>query len=176
MPAYVITVLFAYVLYHFREAGPNPGHSWLGLARNLTLTQIYCDGYLGKYLHQGLTQMWSLAVEASFYVILPLLAYGLLVLICRRRWQPRLMLGALAALALISPAWLVLVHADHWFPDGARLWLPTYLAWFLGGMALAVLQAMGCAGTPSWPYRWRRYVISSSRPPSPVRPRPLPPR
>ena len=41
MPAYVITVLFAYVLYHYREAGPNPGHSWLGLFRNLTLTQIY---------------------------------------------------------------------------------------------------------------------------------------
>ena len=143
MPAYVVTVLFAYVLYHFREAGPNPGHTWLGLARNLTLTQIYCNGYLGKYLHQGLTQMWSLAVEAAFYVALPLLAYVLLVLICRRRWQPKLMLGALAGMALISPAWLVLVHTDHSFPDGARLWLPTYLAWFLAGMALAVLQAMG---------------------------------
>ncbi len=143
MPAYVITVLFAYVLYHYREAGPNPGHSWLGLVRNLTLTQIYCDGYLGKYLHQGLTQMWSLAVEASFYVVLPLLAYVLLVLICKRRWQPRLALGTLAGLTLISPAWLVLVHADHFFPDGARLWLPTYLAWFLAGMMLAVLQAMG---------------------------------
>ncbi|CPR09767.1 acyltransferase, putative [Mycobacterium bohemicum DSM 44277] len=143
MPAYVITVLFAYVLYHFRQAGPNPGHTWLGLVRNLTLTQIYCNGYLGKYLHQGLTQMWSLAVEAAFYVALPLLAYLLLVLICRRRWQPRLMLAALAGLTLISPAWLVLVHADHWFPDGARLWLPTYLAWFLGGMMLAVLQGMG---------------------------------
>ncbi len=143
MPAYVITVLFAYVLYHFRQAGPNPGHTWLGLVRNLTLTQIYCNGYLGKYLHQGLTQMWSLAVEAAFYVALPLLAYLLLVLICRRRWQPRLMLAALAGLTLISPAWLVLVHADHWFPDGARLWLPTYLAWFLGGMMLAVWQGMG---------------------------------
>jgi peptidoglycan/LPS O-acetylase OafA/YrhL len=44
---------------------------------------------------------------------------------------------------LISPAWLILVHTDHWFPDGARLWLPTYLAWFLAGMMLAVLQAMG---------------------------------
>ncbi|MGF2953172.1 acyltransferase family protein [Mycobacterium sp. THU-M116] len=146
MPAYVITVVFAYVLYHFRAAGPNPGHSWLGLARNLTLTQIYCDGYLGKYLHQGLTQMWSLAVEASFYVVLPLLAYALLVLVCRRRWRPRLMLGALAGLALCSPAWLVLVHTDKAFPDGARLWLPTYLAWFLGGMALAVLQGMGVRG------------------------------
>ena len=146
MPAYVVTVLFAYVLYHFRHAGPNPGHTWLGLVRNLTLTQIYCNGYLGKYLHQGLTQMWSLAVEAAFYVTLPLLAYLLLVLICRRRWQPRLVLGALAGLALLSPAWLVLVHTDHWFPDGARLWLPTYLAWFLGGMALTVLQQMGARG------------------------------
>jgi peptidoglycan/LPS O-acetylase OafA/YrhL len=143
MPAYVITVLFAYVLYDFREAGPNPGHTWLGLARNLTLTQIYCNGYLGKYLHQGLTQMWSLAVEAAFYVSLPLLAYVLLALICRRRWQPKLVLGALAGMMLISPAWLILVHTDHWFPDGARLWLPTYLAWFLAGMMLAVLQAMG---------------------------------
>jgi peptidoglycan/LPS O-acetylase OafA/YrhL len=146
MPAYVITVLFAYVLYHFREAGPNPGHTWLGLVRNLTLTQIYCNGYLGKYLHQGLTQMWSLAVEASFYVLLPLLAYVLLVLVCRRRWQPRLLLGVLVAMTLISPAWLILVHTDHLFPDGARLWLPTYLAWFLAGMLLAVLQAMGVRG------------------------------
>jgi peptidoglycan/LPS O-acetylase OafA/YrhL len=143
MPAYIITVLFAYVLYDFREAGPNPGHTWLGLVRNLTLTQIYCNGYLGKYLHQGLTQMWSLAVEAAFYVSLPLLAYVLLVLICRRRWRPKLVLGALAGMMLISPAWLILVHTDHWFPDGARLWLPTYLAWFLAGMMLAVLQAMG---------------------------------
>src|ERR1700759_4061302 len=89
MPAYVVTVLIAYVLYHFRHAGPNPGHTWYGLFRNLTLTQIYCNGYLGKYLHQGLTQMWSLAVEASFYLVLPLLAYLLLVLITKRRWQPR---------------------------------------------------------------------------------------
>ncbi len=84
MPAYVVTVLIAYVLYHFRHAGPNPGHTWYGLFRNLTLTQIYCNGYLGKYLHQGLTQMWSLAVEAAFYVVLPLLAYLLLVLVSRR--------------------------------------------------------------------------------------------
>jgi peptidoglycan/LPS O-acetylase OafA/YrhL len=146
MPAYVITVLFAYVVYHFRTAGPNPGHTWMGLLRNLTLTQIYCNGYLGKYLHQGLTQMWSLAVEAAFYVALPLLAYVLLVLVCRRRWRPKLVLGSVLGLTLISPAWLTVVHTDHAFPDGARLWLPTYLAWFLAGMALAVLQRMGVRG------------------------------
>ena len=163
MPAYVITVLFAYVLYHFREAGPNPGHSWIGLLRNLTLTQIYANGYLGKYLHQGLTQMWSLAVEAAFYVALPLLAF-LLVLICRRRWQPKVLLGALAGLMLISPAWLILVHTDHWFPDGARLWLPTYLAWFVAGMLLAVLQAMGvrCYAFAAIPLAVISYFIVST--------------
>ena len=46
----------------------------MGLFRNLTLTQIYTDNYLYSYLHQGLTQMWSLAVEVAFYVVLPLLA------------------------------------------------------------------------------------------------------
>ena len=46
MPAYVITVLIAYAIYHFRTAGPNPGHTWMGLLRNLTLTQTYTDNYL----------------------------------------------------------------------------------------------------------------------------------
>ncbi|MCY0609752.1 hypothetical protein OVV29_29835, partial [Klebsiella pneumoniae] len=113
------------------------------LFRNLTLTQIYTDGYLGAFLHQGLTQMWSLAVEVAFYLALPALAYLLLVLVCRRRWQPRLLLATMAGLTMISPAWLILVHNTHWMPDGARLWLPTYLAWFVGGMMLAVLAAMG---------------------------------
>ena len=143
MPAYVVTVLVAYALYHSRTAGPNPGHTWMGLFRNLTLSQIYTDNYLYSYLHQGLTQMWSLAVEVAFYVVLPPLAYLLLVVLCRRRWRPRLLLTGLAALALITPAWLILVHTTDFLPDGARLWLPTYLSWFIGGMMLAVLQPMG---------------------------------
>ncbi len=93
MPAYVVTVLAAYLLYHFRTAGPNPGHTWEGLFRNLTLTQIYTDNYLYSFLHQGLTQMWSLAVEVAFYVVLPLLAYLLLVVLCRRRWRPATVVG-----------------------------------------------------------------------------------
>ena len=143
MPAYIVTVLIAYLVYHFRDAGPNPGHSVEGLIRNLTLTQIYTDGYLGSFLHQGLTQMWSLAVEASFYVALPALAWLLLVVVCRRRWRPRALLIGLAALALITPGWLVLVHGTDLLPDGARLWLPAYLLWFVGGMLLAVLQVVG---------------------------------
>ncbi|WP_137144417.1 acyltransferase [Mycolicibacterium sp. CR10] len=143
MPAYAVTVIAAYLLYHFRSAGPNPGHTWEGLFRNLTLTQIYTDNYLYSFLHQGLTQMWSLAVEVGFYITLPLMAYLLLVLLCRRRWRPGLLLAGLAGLAMVSPAWLILVHTTDFLPDGSRLWLPGYLAWFVGGMLLAALQPLG---------------------------------
>jgi peptidoglycan/LPS O-acetylase OafA/YrhL len=143
MPAYAITVIAAYLVYHWRTAGPNPGHTWEGLFRNLTLTQIYTDHYLYSFLHQGLTQMWSLAVEVAFYVALPALAYLLLVALCRRAWRPRLLLAGLAGLAVISPAWLTLVHITDFLPDSAPLWLPTYLMWFVGGMLLAVLAALG---------------------------------
>jgi peptidoglycan/LPS O-acetylase OafA/YrhL len=143
MPAYVVTVLAAYLIYHFRDGGPNPGHTWWGLFRNLTLTQIYTDNYAFALLHQGLTQMWSLAVEVAFYVALPALAYLLLVMLCRRQWRPWLLLAGLGVLAALSLGWMVLVHTTDTLPDGAKLWLPGYLVWFLGGMLLAVLSAMG---------------------------------
>lgn len=169
MPAYVVTVLLAFAIYHFRDAGPNPGHSWYGLLRNLSLTQIYTDAYMFSHIHQGLTQMWSLAVEVAFYVALPLLAWLLLVVVCRRRWRPWLLLTGLVVLTLISPAWMVLVHsADHGggvhLPDGARLWLPGYLAWFLGGMMLTVLSAMGvrCYWFIAIPLALVCYVIAST--------------
>jgi peptidoglycan/LPS O-acetylase OafA/YrhL len=54
-----------------------------------------------------------------------------------------LLLTGLAVLALITPAWLILVHTTDFLPDGARLWLPTDLRWVLGGRTGAVLQAMG---------------------------------
>jgi peptidoglycan/LPS O-acetylase OafA/YrhL len=143
MPAYAVTVVAAYLVYHFRTAGPNPGHTWEGLVRNLTLTQIYTDNYLYSFLHQGLTQMWSLAVEVAFYIALPALAYLLLVVLCRRQWRPWLLLTGLAVLAAASPAWMWLVHNTYFLPDGAKLWLPGYLAWFIGGMLLAALQPLG---------------------------------
>ncbi|TMS55748.1 acyltransferase [Mycobacterium sp. DBP42] len=143
MPAYVVTVLIVYGIYELRPVQPNPGHTWTGLLRNLTLTQIYSDNYFTDYLHQGLSQMWSLAVEVVFYAVLPLLAYLLLVMLCRRRFRPIPLLAGLAALAVVSPLWLVLLHNAEWMPVGGGTWLPHYLIWFVGGMTLAVLGAMG---------------------------------
>ncbi|GAA2781454.1 acyltransferase family protein [Mycolicibacterium pallens] len=151
MPAYVVTVLVAYGVYTFYSTGPNPGQSWSGLIRHLTLTQIYTDNYLLTYLHRGLSQTWSLAVEAAFYVALPLLAYVLLVVVCGDRWQPARLLAGLAGLAAISPLWLFVLTTTDWLPNSAGMWLPAQLAAFAGGMAVAVLQMMGV--------RWRAGLV-----------------
>ncbi|OCB49525.1 acyltransferase [Mycobacterium vulneris] len=164
MPAYVVTVLVVYGIYELRPVQPNPGHTWTGLLRNLTLTQIYSDNYFTEYLHQGLSQMWSLAVEVAFYAVLPLLAYLLLVVLCRRRFRPILLLVGLAGLAAMSPVWLVLLHNADWMPVGGGAWLPHYLVWFVGGMVLAVLGTMGvrCYAMAALPLALACYLVVST--------------
>ncbi|GFG51122.1 acyltransferase [Mycolicibacterium agri] len=142
MPPYLVTVALAFGVYAFYSTGPNPGQSWAGLVRYLTLTQIYTDNYLVTYLHQGLSQTWSLAVEVSFYAVLPLLAHYLLVVHCRGQWQPKRLLLGLAALAAIAPVWLIVVNTTDWLPNSAGMWLPAHLGWFAGGMMLATLRSM----------------------------------
>ena len=143
MPAYAVTVVIAYLAFQLYPLEPNPGHTWTGLWRHLTLTQTYTGDYMQSYLHQGLTQTWSLATEVAFYLALPLLAYGLLTVLCQRRWRPIRLLVGLCLLGAISPTWLLLQHITDWLPNTAGMWLPANLSWFVGGMMLAVLRTMG---------------------------------
>ena len=106
-------------------------------------------------LHQGLTQTWSLAVEVAFYAVLPLLAYVLLTVLCRGRWRPGLLMAGLAAMAAVSPVWLLVLHTTDWLPSSAGMWLPAHLLYFAGGMALAVLRASRCDAMRSRPFLWR---------------------
>jgi peptidoglycan/LPS O-acetylase OafA/YrhL len=140
VPGYVVTVLAVFALYTVFTPGPNPGQTWYGLIRYLTFTQIYTDNYVITLLHTGLSQMWSLAVEVSFYAVLPGLAY---VLLGRGRWRPGRTLAALTALAAITPLWLAIVSSTEVLPNSAGMWPPAHIAWFAGGMALAVLEATG---------------------------------
>ena len=68
-PAYVVVVVV--VLCLLPDARPASFTVWIA---NLTLTQIYVP----LTLTAGLTQMWSLSVEVSFYLALPLIAWLML--------------------------------------------------------------------------------------------------
>ena len=137
------SVLVAYALYQFRDAGPNPGHTWMGLLEHLTLTQIYEPVYF-FVMHQGLTQTWSLAVEFAFYAALPLMAALLLTVLCKGVWRPGLLLAGLAGLATITPVWLWLQSLDRLVTQlGRHVAACAHLLYFVGGMALAVLQVVG---------------------------------
>ncbi|MBN9634180.1 MAG: acyltransferase, partial [Actinobacteria bacterium] len=101
---------------------------WLA---NLTLTQVYVP----LTLTAGLTQMWSLAVEVSFYLVLPLLA------LLARRLPVDWRVSAIAVLAVASFAWPAL----PWhLPFGVNQmnWLPALFSWFAAGMLLAELTVM----------------------------------
>lgn len=149
VPAYAVAVVATFAVYTVFTPGPNPGQTWHGLLRYLTFSQVYTGDYLGTLLHPGLSQMWSMAVEVAFYVALPVLAYVLL----RRGWRPHRILAGLAVLAAATPAWLLLIDTTDLLPHSAGMWLPTHLAWFAGGMALAVLRTMGarCHATVALP-------------------------
>lgn len=161
VPAYVLTVVVVYLWYEVLPVEGNPGHEWIGLLRHLTFTQIYTGDFLLTFLHQGLTQTWSLAVEVSFYAVLPLLAHGLLTVVCRRRWRPYLLLSLLGALAATTPLFVLAVNAIDWLPTSAGMWLPSNLMWFVAGMALAVLRAMGinCYAWLALPVAAATYLI-----------------
>ena len=164
MPAYVATVLLAYGVYSVYSTGPNPGQSWAGLLRHLTLTQTYTDNYLFTYLHRGLSQTWSLAVEVAFYAVLPLLAHLLLVVLCGDRWRPARLLAGLGGLAAVSLVWQVVLITTDWLPNSAGMWLPAHLASFAGGMALAVLAETGvrCPAKVAVPIALGAFLVVST--------------
>jgi acetyltransferase len=121
MPAYVVAVVVILCLL------PDADHAsltvWLA---NLTLTQIYVP----LTLTGGLTQMWSLSVEVSFYLALPILA------LLARRLAVGARVPAIAALAALSWGW-------GWLPLAGESginplnWPPAFFSWFAAGMLLA---------------------------------------
>ena len=138
MPAYLVAVVVILALLPDAKADLTV---WLA---NLTLTQIYVP----LTLTAGLTQMWSLAVEVSFYVALPVFA------LLMRRVGVRARIPVLAAAGVLSLGWaLIPIHT----PVGVSSlnWPPAFLSWFVAGMLLAELTV-----TPvSWPHRLARRRI-----------------
>ena len=101
--------------------------------------------------------MWSLAVEMAFYAALPLLAYVLLMVLCRGRWRPGAAYGRFGGHSRGQPG-MAAGAAHHRLVASALagMWLPAHLLYFAGGMVLAVLRAksvrMQCVRVP---FLWR---------------------
>ncbi len=135
LPAYVVVVLVVLALVPAAR-----GASALTWLANLTLLQVYVP----YALVSGLTQMWSLAVEVSFYVALPLLAWFLVRL---RGPRARLRVPVMLMVAVISLGWAFVAHHLP-LTDGVSgtLWLPGYLPWFLTGTVLAEVAASDSGG------------------------------
>nr|WP_264916105.1 acyltransferase [Mycobacterium kiyosense] len=126
MPAYLVAVVVILTLL------PESDHAsltvWLA---NLTLTQIYVP----LTLTGGLTQMWSLSVEVSFYLALPILAFG------ARRLPVGARAPVIAALGALSWVWgwLPLAVLGGGLEANPLNWPPAYFSWFAAGMLLAEL-------------------------------------
>lgn len=134
LPAYWVLVLVVLLVLPV-GAGAGP-RAW---AANLTLTQVFvADG-----LHGGLTHLWSLSVEVSFYLALPAFAILLRRLDPVRRQGARILALASLSAASLGWAWLPLPY-----PEGVNPHIQpaAYFPWFAAGMVLA--EAESLAGHP----------------------------
>jgi peptidoglycan/LPS O-acetylase OafA/YrhL len=135
LPAlWIATVLAAFLLPH---------HENVDLAlylRHAALIHIYFEN------HQvaGLTQMWSLATEGAFYVLLPLLAWLLSRMGFSDRRDVHRQLMVVATFGVAGPVWMAVMTSNGHLTSA--LWLPGYLGWFGAGIGLAVWQVARSQG------------------------------
>ena len=124
MPAYVAAVLATFAVYTLFAPGPNPGQTWHGLLRHLTLTQVYTDNFLGDLSASGPV---ADVEPGSRSVVLRRVARAGIYLLLRRRadWRPVVTLRRPAALATITPVWLILANTTDLLRT--RMWLPAHL-------------------------------------------------
>ncbi len=132
-----------------------------GLIRYALFLQIYS----GQWILHGITQAWSLCIEVTFYLALPLWA-AMMRAIDRRRAAAghppapaailRRELIALAALYVFSILFRLWVVADPHGPTStARSWLPAWGDHFALGMGLAVVGSyVRETGSLPAPLRW----------------------
>jgi peptidoglycan/LPS O-acetylase OafA/YrhL len=80
--------------------------------------------------------MWTLHIEITFYLVLPLIGWGLMRVARRRALSGPLALCV--ALAGASVAWIALSYTAGWSPQ-VTWTLPTYLGAFACGIGAAVL-------------------------------------
>lgn len=148
-PVYVLTVVGALLLIEGNRDAT---------ARDWLTTLLLADVYVHPAFPEGLTQMWSLAVQVSFYLLLPAL---MLAATGRKRHLSRArVVAVLAGLVALTVVWhlglaaRVAAHVD----GSPTQWLPSYTLWFAVGIGLALARVLHDAATP--PGRLRRLLAT----------------
>lgn len=140
VPVYLIAVLISL--------------SFIEENRRLGLTDWFVTLLMGNTfvrgdLPAGLTQMWSLAAEVTFYLVLP--ALMLLALGRRNRLSRPRVITLLLLMTVLTVVWrLVGTGLMRWSGGEPEQWLPSYGSWFAAGIFLALVQVEHSRGT------WRR--------------------
>jgi peptidoglycan/LPS O-acetylase OafA/YrhL len=109
---------------------------------------LFLQLYDGDTLGLGIPVAWTLCVEVTFYLSLPLWV------LAARRLTPRAELAALAALALTGVLIQVAAGREQ-IADMAAQSLPGQCTWFALGMALAIASVAGAAPEGQWRGRLR---------------------
>lgn len=123
VPAYLLVVLVAFaVLPQLHRS------SAAVIWANLSFTQIYFP----YTLVDGLTQMWSMDVEISFYIALPIIAW-----MTARIFRPRIRVFLLGLTSVLSLLWWLLPGLNHYDGVDFHSALPGYWCWFAMGMLIA---------------------------------------
>ena len=140
VPAYWVALFFAaYVLHTVRPP--------IDTLKSVVIYFGFLQIYFSNYVLHGISAAWTLCVEMSFYLFLPL--YAALQAAWGRRSRDRLRneLIGLAALVVISEVWKIAVFAHKSGQQtGAGTWLPAQLDLFAAGMSFAVASVWWSSG------------------------------
>ena len=140
-PAYWVALIA--VVWIFKQPGPK--HQINSVGEFIAYFGLF-QQYFAKTAYGGIQQAWTLCVEVSFYIFLPLWAFLLRGLTRRTKNVVVIELIGLAILFTIGIAYRMLVLS---FDPGNAVeisWLPAFFDQFALGMLLAVVSAGREAG------------------------------
>ena len=132
VPAYYACVVGALLLY--AAVGYSDVLPPKGTLAALPLFAVFGENYSMDTLMKIDPVMWTLCVEAAFYVVLPLL--GLVAFLLGPR-RVRSQAVALAALVVVTAVWNEVVHANSLGPIASKT-LVAYIGHFALGMLVAL--------------------------------------
>ncbi len=131
-PAYWVVIFVQFVLLGVNVPANNEG---------LVAHFLLLGNYVGNHLFDGLGVAWSLSLEVTFYLALPVFAW-----LVRRVGSPKSVASRyrnellwIAALVLSGPLFRLWV-VEAGLPANRWRWLPAYGDWFGLGMLLAILR------------------------------------